>query len=182
MRRLGFQSMAFRLIVSCGIAFLPSLISIYGCGSAPEEVLREFPLDDTLGLLSQSDVAFDREHTSDGNGSVRIESREITSFRLFEVDDIDVENARLVYRARLRTENVQGKVYLEMWCAFPGMGEFFSRALHAPLTGTTDWTTQETPFFLKEGQNPDRVLLNLVVEGAGTVWIDDVVLARGPLS
>jgi hypothetical protein len=66
-----------------------------------------------------------------------------------------------------------------MWCEFPGKGEYFSRALHAPLTGSNEWTTQETPFFLKEGENPNRVKLNVVVEGGGTVWIDDVVLARG---
>jgi hypothetical protein len=65
-----------------------------------------------------------------------------------------------------------------MWCAFPGAGEFFSRALHAPLTGTTEWTTQETPFFLKKGEVPNLVRLNLVITGAGTVWIDDLTLAR----
>ena len=60
-------------------------------------------------------------------------------------------------------------------------GEFFSRALNSPLSGTTDWVTQETPFFLKAGQDPSQVKLNLVVDGKGSVWIDNVVLARaGP--
>jgi len=95
--------------------------------------------------------------------------------------DIDVENARLIYKAQVRTENVEGQVYLEMWCCFPGKGEFFSRGLMTPLTGTTDWTTQETPFFLKKGQNPDNVKLNLVINGKGTVWIDDIRLLTGPL-
>jgi hypothetical protein len=46
------------------------------------------------------------------------------------------------------------------------------------LSGTVDWTTQEIPFFLQQGQNPDTVKLNVVVEGEGTVWIDDVVLSK----
>jgi hypothetical protein len=45
-----------------------------------------------------------------------------------------------------------------------------------------DWVTQETPFFLKPGENPDNVKLNLVIEGKGTVWIDDISLVKGPLS
>ena len=105
-----------------------------------------------------------------------------TVIRLFEVGDLDVEKARLIYRARLRTKNVDGQVYLEMWCHFPGKGEFFSRGLQTPLTGTTDWTTEETPFFLKQGENPDNVKLNLVINGTGTAWVDDIRLLRAPLT
>jgi hypothetical protein len=63
-----------------------------------------------------------------------------------------------------------------MWCQFSGKGEFFSRDLSSPLTGTTDWSSEETRFFLKKRENPDNVKINLVVEGVGTVWIDDVHL------
>ena len=92
--------------------------------------------------------------------------------------DIDLEDARLIYQAKLRTEEVSGKVYLEMWCHFAGQGESFSRALQAPLSGSNAWTTQETPFFLKKGENPDNVKLNLVIDGSGTVWIDDIHLMK----
>ena len=98
--------------------------------------------------------------------------------RLFEVEGIEVDDARLVYRARLRTEEVEGQVYLEMWCRFPGGGEFFSRALHSPISGSTEWVSQETPFFLEKNQNPDLVKLNVVIDGTGTVWVDEVKLAR----
>jgi hypothetical protein len=39
----------------------------------------------------------------------------------------------------------------------------------------------ETPFFLKRGEKPDNVKLNVVINGTGTVWIDDVKLLKGPL-
>ncbi len=68
-----------------------------------------------------------------------------------------------------------------MWCQFPGRGEFFSRALATPLSGTTEWSSQQTPFLLKAGESPDNIRLNLVVEGPGTVWIDDIVLESVPL-
>ena len=154
-----------------------------GCPRASEEVdtLKQFPISSLEGILTESDIAFDTEVTSDGNGSLRVKAQEARQVPLFETGEIDVENARLIYQAKVKTEGVAGKVYLEMWCHFPGKGEFFSRGLHSALTGTTGWTTQETPFFLKKGENPDNVKLNLVIDGKGTAWIDDVRLIKGPL-
>jgi hypothetical protein len=131
--------------------------------------------------MTQSGVQFDKEVSSDGNGSLKIIATEPTVVRLFELGDIDIENARLIYQAKVRTEGVEGQVFLEMWCHFPGKGEFFSRGLQTPLTGTTNWTTEETPFFLKKGENPDNVKLNLVINGKGTAWIDDIRVLKGPL-
>ena len=143
--------------------------------------MRRFPLDNTEGLITQAGVQVDKQISSDGNGSLRIEATKPTTVRLFETGDIDIENARLIYQARVRTENVEGQVYLEMWCHFEGVGDFFSKGLAMPLTGITGWTTEETPFLLKKGQNPDNVKLNLVINGKGTVWIDDIRLLKGPL-
>ncbi len=143
--------------------------------------LRSFPLDSTEGIIYQEGVTIDKQISSDGNGSLRIETIETTTVRLFETGDIDIEDARLIYQARVRTENVEGQVYLEMWCHIAGVGDAFSRGLATPLTGTTEWTTEEIPFFLKKGENPDNVKLNLVINGKGTVWIDDIRLLKGPL-
>lgn len=140
--------------------------------------LKHFRLDSTEGLITQSNVQIDRQISSDGNGSLRIEAAKPMTIRLFEAGDIDIDNARLIYRARLRTENVEGQVYLEMWCHFPSKGEFFSRGRANPSTGSTEWATKETAFFLKRGENPDNVKLNLVIGGKGTVWIDDIRLLR----
>jgi hypothetical protein len=101
---------------------------------------------------------------------------------MFDTGYIDVENARLIYRARLRTEDVQGRVYISMTCYFPRGEHYSSEALAMPLTGTTDWTTQETFFLLKKGEKPDNVSINLIIEGSdsGIVWIDDIRLLKGP--
>jgi hypothetical protein len=149
-------------------------------GAAVTE-LEAFALDDLKGLITQSGVSVDKTVSSDGNSSLRIDATEPTTIHLFETGDIDIENARLIYQAKVRTRNMQGQVYLEMWCHFPGKGEFFSKGLMNPLTGTTDWTTLETLFFLKEGENPNNVKLNLVITSKGTVWIDDILLLKGGL-
>jgi hypothetical protein len=151
-------------------------------GGGPTTEIKRFALDSLDGVVTRSGVVLDAAVSSDGGGSLRIEAAEPRVVRLFEVGDVDIDNARLIYRAKLRTEDVKGQVYLEMWCRFPEMGEFFSRGLERPLSGTVDWTTEEISFFLQKGQKPDLVKLNLVIKGEGVAWIDDVRLLRGPLS
>ena len=111
----------------------------------------------------------------------RIDFDEARSVRLFELERADVEECILTYRARVKTEGAQGRVYLEMWCRLPGRGEFFSKGLHQAVRGTTDWSSHETPFLLKAGQRPDLIKLNAVGEDAGSAWIKEVELLRTPL-
>ncbi|CAD7781193.1 MAG: hypothetical protein KCCBMMGE_01644 [Candidatus Methanoperedenaceae archaeon GB37] len=174
------------LFLLIGCTFLIYTIGFYqipkGIAESKQVVeLKRFPIDSLEGIITRSGVQIDKEISSDGNGSLRIIAQKPTVIRLFEVRGIEVENARLIYQAKVRTEGVKGQVYLEMWCHFPDMGEFFSRGLQTPLTGTTEWTTEETPFFLRKGERPDYVKLNLVINGTGTAWIDDIRLLKGPL-
>jgi hypothetical protein len=135
-------------------------------------VLKRFGPEDKP--LSQDQVTAD-------DGGWRIEAKENRTVALFEIANPGVEDCMLTYRARLRTANLQGRAYLEMWCGLRGQGEFFSRGLFRPVSGTTNWASYETPFFLKKGQRPDLIQLNLVIEGKGTVWIKDVEVTRAPL-
>ena len=102
------------------------------------------------------------------------------TFRLCELPHPEVEQCTLTYRARLKTEGLVGRAYLEMCCQVPGWGEFFSRGLNDTLSGSTDWATCQTPFFLKAGEKPDLIRLNLVVEGQGKVFIRYVQLTATP--
>src|SRR5262245_17759434 len=169
-----------------GWTFMATMIigAVSSCArNAPETsavMLAQYPIT-ALDVLTRDSTAVDSAITSDGNGSLRTHVGAPMTVRLYETGDLDVEDARIIYQAKLRSEGLEGKAYLEMWCSFPGKGEFFSRALQAPISGTTEWTSQETPFFFKKGENPDNVKLNLVIEGRGTVWIDDIKLTRGPL-
>jgi hypothetical protein len=171
-------------MVRCGV-LLSVVLAASGCSKPSTEqevvVLREYPMTGSLDVLTQDVAQMDDAVSADGNGAVRIHVDAPSTIRLYETGDLDVEDARVIYQARIRTEGVEGAVYLEMWCTFAGKGEFFSRALQSPITGTTEWTSQETLFFLKQGENPDNVKLNLVIDGKGTVWIDDIKLVKGPL-
>lgn len=143
--------------------------------------LKKYALDNMDGIITQTGVEIDTSISSDGKGSLKVTALQPVVVNLFETGPIDVENNRVVYKAKVRTENVSGKVYLEMWCHFPDKGEFFSKGLESSLVGTTQWTSQEIAFVLQKGQKPDNVKLNLVIEGTGTVWIDDITLLKTPL-
>jgi hypothetical protein len=145
-------------------------------------VIREMPLDSLDELITKSGVSVDDVTTLDGNGSIRIDAPDTMTVRIAEFDLEPIDNAQLIYRAHVRADSLLGRAYLEMWCVFPGMGEFFSRSLHNPISGTTEWVTMETPFLLEEDQVPKRVRLNVVVEGVGTVWIDDAALLQADLA
>ena len=106
---------------------------------------------------------------------------ESRTVRLFELENPGVEQCMIAYRAQIKTEDVEGRAYLEMWCRLPGQGEFFSKGFHNALSGSNDWSSCEIPFYLKRNQRPDLLKLNLVVEGRGLVWMKDVELLQTPL-
>ena len=147
-------------------------------GAPPELALYADGLDSLKSVITQSGVTIDPAVSLDGRGSLRIDATgERTVVRIADVP-IDAPGLqRISYRAKLRSENVSGRAYLEMWVSVPGMGEFFSRALHSVVSGTSEWSTHETPFFLEKGREARLAKLSVVVEGPGTVWVDGVTLS-----
>jgi len=140
--------------------------------AGPPQVVRAFrPADPTL---AQDTIKVEP-------GGWLVEATAPQTVRLFEVPNPGLEQCLVTYRARLKTERLQGRAFLEMWCRLPGRGEFFSKGLHQAVAGTTDWASCEIPFYLKRGQKPDLIKLNLAVEGTGKVWIQDVELLQTPL-
>ena len=137
--------------------------------------------DQTLRAFTTSDPAISKDLTVTEDKTWLADCKQAQTIRLFEVEKPHVENCVVTYRAKLKTENLTGQAYLEMWCRFPGKGEFFSRGLANTVTGSNNWASYETPFFLKKGEKPDLIKLNLVVKGTGKIWIKDVELLKGPL-
>ncbi len=127
-----------------------------------------------------SEPTITKELVVPSEGGWLVDVGESQTIRLFEIGISEIENCILNYRAQLKSENVRGKSYLEMWCRIPA-GEFFSKGFHNALRGTNDWSSHEIPFYLKRGQQPDLIKLNLTVEGGGKVWIKDIELSYAPL-
>src|SRR5713226_1756326 len=115
------------------------VLAVSACtsGPAPKTAaveLKHFPLDGVEGVRATTGASFDPKISADGKGSLRVDAKEPITVPLFEVSDVGVENATLIYQASLQS-----------------------------------------------GQKPDLIRLNLVVQGKGRVWIDDIHLMREPL-
>lgn len=139
--------------------------------------LMKLSLDDasSIGTTIQTDL----EVKTEGKGSIRITTKHPTTVCLGEVIDLDIENAELIYKVKVKSE-LDGIAYLEMW-AHLGDGQYFSKGMNDPIKGKSDWKSLQTPFIFQKGQKPDKVILNLVINGTGTVWVDDLVLSQSPL-
>jgi len=140
--------------------------------------LKHFPIDDLNGVIEKSGVQLDKSVSSDGNGSIKIEAAGPASFPLYVVDDINVEEAQIIYEAKIKSESLNGQALLEMWCVFKDKGEFFSRGFDSVISGTSEWKTIRTVFNLKKGEMPDQIKLNLIVNGVGIIWIDDIHISK----
>jgi len=146
-------------------------------GSTYSEDLNKLNLDDAtaIGTTIQTDTRVKAE----GKGSIKITTQGPATICLGEVAGLNIENAKLVYKAKVKS-NLEGTAFLEMW-AYVGGSQYFSRGMNDVVTQKTDWKVIQTPFLFQKGQRPDKVTLNLVINGRGTVWIDDIVLSREPL-
>ncbi|MBI5537234.1 MAG: hypothetical protein HY898_31220 [Deltaproteobacteria bacterium] len=150
-----------------------AMVSCKPSSTAPSLVRALNPASDAP--ITQSGVKAD-------DGGWRIDPSAAGSVRLFEIPGDTCEECRLIYRAKLRTDDIKAPAYLEMWVRLPGKGEFFSRGLAAPVQGTTGWASYEIPFFFKKGEKADLVKLNVGFQApGGALWIKDVELMKGAL-
>jgi len=141
------------------------------------ENLLRLNLDDASAVTPN--IQIDLKEKVEGKGSIKITTQWPTTICLSEVVGPDIENAMLVYSAKVKTD-LDGNAYLEMW-AHIGGGQYFSKGMNDSVSQKTDWKTIKAPFMFQKGQKPDKVTLNLIINGKGTVWIDDIVLAKEPL-
>jgi len=84
----------------------------------------------------------------------------------------------------VRHVNVQGQGYLEMWNHFPGGGAYFSRTLaeQGPLrtiTGSSEWRPFALPFTKGNEPDPEKLAVNVVLAGPGTVALRGLRLVPG---
>lgn len=141
---------------------------------------------DNVSSLSLDDIANvspkierDAKVKIEGKSAIKITTRWPTTVYLGQVTGLSVSNARLLYKAKVKSD-LQGTAFLEMWAHFKGQ-QYFSKGMNDVVSGKTEWKTIQTPFLFQQGQKPDKITLNIVINGTGTVWVDDIVLSKEPL-
>lgn len=150
-------------------------------------LLATSPLQgENVGKLSLDDIAsvspkieIDSHEKVEGKSAVKITTRWPTTVYLGEMTNLNVTAAKLIYQAKVKSD-LDGSAFLEMW-AHVGGRAYFSKGLNDAVRGKTTWKTIQTPFLFQPGQKADKITLNIVINGKGTVWIDDIVLTKVPL-
>lgn len=105
------------------------------------------------------------------------------TFPLVTIERPGITAARYALRGRVKYDGVAAGSYLELWNHLPD-GAFFSRTLDPSgplgrLEGSSSWREFVLPFFNREGGSPpSRLVLNLVLQGAGTVEIGPLQLVQ----
>jgi len=161
------------------VSFSLILLAFISCSIQTKSTeLKHLPIDDLNGIIAQSGIQLDKTISSDGNGSIKIETAGPVVIQLYNINDVHVDDTQLIYEAKIKSESLSGQAYLEMWCVFKDKGEYFSRGFDSAIAGTTDWQTIKTVFLLRKNEMPDQIKLNVVVNGVGIVWIDDIRLAK----
>ena len=106
-----------------------------------------------------------------------------TTHALARLDAPGVAGPAYLVRGRVRTEDVIGIGFLEMWSDLGAQGRYFSRTLGSTgpmrnLAGTQDWRTFVLPFQLGDGPTPRALELNVVLPGSGKVFLEGLELVQ----
>jgi hypothetical protein len=96
--------------------------------SAHAEELKRLNLDDASGIGTT--IQTDTQVKTEGKGSIKITTQWPTTICLGEVASLNVENAKLLYKAKVKSD-LDGSAFLEMW-AHVGGGQYFSRGMSEP--------------------------------------------------
>jgi hypothetical protein len=141
--------------------------------------IKRLPLESTesIGTI----ISTDNDVKVEGTGAIKISTLWPTTICLGEVSGLSVDNVKLIFQAKVKCEGFEGKAFLEMWCLV-NEKNYFSRGLNSFVTGTSNWQKVQTPFLLQKNQTAEKVILNIVINGKGAVWVDDVILSKQELS
>ena len=154
--------------------------------AAPLRVVRWSELKEQGALQAGEIVDQDGPHT----GVLKIEhtSPGPAVIQLAEITDPGITAQQYALSGQVRYENVAGTGFLEMLNYFPDGQWFFSRTLAevGPMqsfSGTSNWRDVQLPAILDADAGtpqPNRLVVNLHLQGPGTVYLTDLQLAHLP--
>ena len=151
------------------------LESIDALSTQPAEKFQFQPLPE---------IGANAKAAKDGKGGPAIEltgqADAKTTAELIVCVNPEIGSHEYIVRGKVKYDDVSGDGYFELWNEFGSKGEFFSRTLGdsgpmGKLSGTSDWREFELPFYAKPGMKPQRLRLNLILPGKGTVTLSEEI-------
>ncbi|HJU86021.1 MAG TPA: hypothetical protein VJ788_01465 [Gemmatimonadota bacterium] len=172
---------ACAVLTGCGTEAAPDRAA----GTAPQRPpveIAHYPLS-ADAVPAGADAAFDPDVSQDGGGSLRVVTgKEGGRLRLYRLDDVRPVEGALVYTGFLKSQDLDGTGYFELWCHPAEGNAAFARGVPTGVSGSSDWKPQEVSFRRPETcSDPSFLELNVVIHGSGTVWIDNIRLWDVPV-
>jgi hypothetical protein len=141
---------------------------------------------DLLGTFSCHDlsqaktlISVDKTVTADGNGSIKVEAAQNALVTVADQKDLSVAKDNTLWcTIKVKCAGVKQRAYLEMWCEVAEGKRAFSKGLDQTLHGDSEWTEIHLPMMVNGDFTVSRALVNVVIEGPGTVWVDQVTFAK----
>ncbi len=161
--------LAAAVLVSCNRKKVepPKEVDVFSCNTAERVVAKEL-------------VTVDKGTSVDGDGSIMIATAEPVTVRFFEAK-LPGENCQYTYKVKMKTDTLNGDAYLTMDVNYPSGGkQTVQQDIQSYLSDTNDWTPMEITISAPN-QKPASVTLNVIVDGDGMVWVDDLHLIATPL-
>lgn len=129
-----------------------------------------------LTVLATSTLASEMlKEISPERAQVEGEKSQPQTVRILTIENPGITKKRYAITGEVRYRDVEGKGYLEMWGHFPGGGRYFSRTLGSetlqPLKGSSDFRYFVLPFFMEAQTPPEKLVVNIVLPGSGTVEV-----------
>lgn len=141
------------------------LITLFAVSTHADQVVQEFTWEgDVLRMANESDEPMTKT--------------------ILEIEAPRITRDEFALIGRVKYENVEGDGYLEMLNHFGERGAFFSRTLAnfgpmKKLSGTSDWRTFRLPFTSNPDMPPpERLVVNVVLPGRGTVHLSPLKLVQ----
>lgn len=146
----------------------------------PFQILGDFPCNDISQIRTL--VSTDKSTTADGNGSIKIEAAQNALVTVADQKNLSVSKDNTLWcTLKVKCAGVKQRAYLEMWCEVAEGKRAFSKGLDQPLQGDSEWKEIRLPMMVNGDFTVSRALVNVVIEGPGTVWVDQITFekARG---
>jgi hypothetical protein len=153
-----------------------AVISLYA-GMAWGVDLGFFPCNDLSQVRTL--VTVDKSVTEDGNGSLKVEAVQNAQITVADQKHLDVQKGETLWCIlKVRCEGVANRAYLEMWCEVAEGKRAFSKGLDQAMQGRSEWREIRLSMMVNGDFTVNRALVNVVIEGPGTVWVDQVTFKK----
>jgi hypothetical protein len=167
--------------------FSSLLAAALPASAEPFQSLGDFSCNDISQVKTL--VSTDKSITADGNGSIKVEAALNAMVTVADQKNLSVPKDNTLWcTIKVKCAGVKQRAYLELWCEVAEGRRAFSKGLDQPLQGDSDWREIRLPMMVNGDFTVSRALVNVVIEGPGTVWVDQVTfekakgLSAGPMS